>query len=172
MNVRHPLGEVLHDGDTIGLRFERRLGHSPERVWRAITEADQLKHWFPTDIVGERREGGTLELPFWQPLVDKYEIADSTLPGRILTWDPPRTFSWQWDRDTLIFELHPTDTGTRLVFTTWVVDTTAGVEKTAAGYHVCLDQLVTLVDTDDAPPFVDQDPTAYEEAYTALIARH
>lgn len=170
MNARHPLGEVIHDGDTIGLRYERQLGHSPERVWRAITEPDQLQHWFPTDIIGERREGASLELPFWPPLVEKYEMTESTLPGRILAWDPPRTFSWMWDRDTLIFELHPTDDGTRLVFTTWVVDTTAGVEKTAAGYHVCLDQLVTLVDTDDAPPFVEQDPTEYEVAYAALIS--
>ena len=74
-----------------------------------------------------------------------------------------------WDRDTLIFELHPADGGTRLVFTTWVVDTTAGVHRTAAGYHVCLDQLVALVDTDDPAPFIDQDPTAYEATYEALV---
>ena len=29
------------------LRFERRLDHSPERVWRAITEPEELAHWFP-----------------------------------------------------------------------------------------------------------------------------
>ena len=170
MTVDHPLGEVLRDGDTIGLRYVRQLAHPPERVWRAITESDQLRHWLPTDIVGERRAGASIQLPFWPDLVDKYEIADDTLTGRILTWDPPRTFSWMWDRDTLIFELHPTDTGTRLVFTTWVVDTTAGVDKTAAGYHVCLDQLALLVDTGSAPRFVDQDPTGYEVTYSALIA--
>ena len=169
MNARHPLGEVIHDGDTIGLRYERQLAHSPERVWRAITEPDQLQHWFPTDIVGDRREGASLKLPFWPALVAKYEIAEPSLAGRIITWDPPRTVSWVWDHDTLIFELHPTDTGTRLVFTTWVVDTTAGVEKTAAGYHVCLDQLVTLVDPVDAPAFVDQDPTDVGVADAALI---
>ncbi len=169
MTADHRLGEVLHDGDVIGLRYERQFSHPPERVWRAITESEQLQHWFPTDIVGERREGAQLQLPFWPAIVDKYEIADDTMTGRILTWDPPRTFSWIWDRDTLIFELHPTDTGTRLVFTTWVVDTTAGVHKTAAGYHVCLDQLAILVDTGSAPPFVEQDPTGYEVAYSAKI---
>jgi uncharacterized protein YndB with AHSA1/START domain len=170
VNADHPLGEVLRDGDTFGLRFERELRHAPERVWRAITESDQLQHWFPTDIVGERRAGAPLQLPFWPAVVDKHQIADTTMTGRILTWDPPRTFSWVWDRDTLIFELHPTDTGTRLVFTTWVVDTTAGVHRTAAGYHVCLDQLVALVDTGDPPPFIDRDTSRYETTYAELIA--
>jgi uncharacterized protein YndB with AHSA1/START domain len=170
MTADHPLGEVLHDGDTVGLRYERQLAHPPERVWRAITESDQLQHWLPTDLVGDRREGAPLQVTFWPPVVEKYEIAEPSMTGRVLTWDPPRTFSWMWDRDTLIFELHPTEAGTRLVFTTWVVDTTAGVDKTAAGYHVCLDQLVALLDTDDPPPFIDQDPSAYEAIYAEVVA--
>ncbi|MGD9998055.1 MAG: SRPBCC domain-containing protein [Ilumatobacteraceae bacterium] len=169
MTQTHPLGEVLHDGDTIGLRYERVLSHPVERVWRALTDSDQLRHWLPVDLVGERVVGGELHATFWPDVVEKYQIADPTLPARILVWDPPHRFSWMWDRDTLIFELHPTATGTRLVFTTWIVDTTAGVDKTGAGYHVCLDQLMQLVETDDAPPFIDADPTQLEQAYAALL---
>ena len=170
MTASHPLGEVVRDGDTVGLRYERRLAHPPERVWRALTESDQLRHWLPADIVGERREGASVEVQFWPAVVDKYEIPEPTMSGRILVWDPPRRFSWMWDRDTLDFRLEPSEEGTLLVFTTWVVDTTAGIDKTAAGYHVCLDQLVALVDTDDPPPFVDQDPTPYEVRYAPLFA--
>jgi uncharacterized protein YndB with AHSA1/START domain len=36
------------------LRFVRRLAHPPERVWRAITEPDELEAWFPDTIVVER----------------------------------------------------------------------------------------------------------------------
>lgn len=169
MTAEDPLGEVLRDGDTVGLRFERLLSHSPERVWRALTASDQLRHWLPVDIVGERRQGADIELPFWPDVVDKYQIADATLPGRIITWDPPNTFAWTWDRDTLVFDLHPIEAGTRLVFTTWVVDTSAGVHKTAAGYHVCLDQFVQLLDTDAPAPFIDRDPTPYEEQYAILL---
>ena len=84
-------------------------------------------------------------------------------------WDPPRTFSWKWATDTLIFELHPT----RRPALAWCSPPgwstpTAGVEKTAAGYHVCLDQLVSLVETDKPPPFIDADPTEYEKAYAYL----
>ena len=57
------------------------------------------------------------------------------------------------------------------MFATCVVDTTAGVDKTAAGYHLCLDQLVALLDTGNPPQFIDQDPTGYEEIYATLIAK-
>ena len=29
------------------LRFERRLPHPPEEVWRALTEPDRMAAWFP-----------------------------------------------------------------------------------------------------------------------------
>jgi uncharacterized protein YndB with AHSA1/START domain len=153
----------------VGLRYERLLSHPVERVWRALTDSDQLRHWLPVDIVGERTVGGHVQATFWPDVVEKYHIPNPTLPAKILIWDPPRTFSWMWDRDTLIFELHPTATGTRLLFTTWVVDTTAGVDNTGAGYHVCLDQLVQLVETDNPPPFIDADPTLLEQQYAALL---
>lgn len=35
----------LEDGPK--LRLERRYDHSVERVWRAITDPDELRHWFP-----------------------------------------------------------------------------------------------------------------------------
>ena len=169
MTSVHPLGVVLHDGETVGLRYERHLSHSVERVWRALTDSDQLRHWLPVDLIGERVVGGDLQATFWPDVVAKYQIANPTMPARVLIWDPPHTFSWMWDRDTLIFELHPTEAGTRLVFTTWVVDTTAGVANTAAGYHVCLDQLVKLIETDNPPPFIDADPKGLEQRYAALL---
>jgi uncharacterized protein YndB with AHSA1/START domain len=169
MTPAHPLGEVLRDGGAVGLRYERHLSHSVERVWRALTDSDQLRHWLPVDLVGERVVNGDLHATFWPDVVAKYEIANPTLPAKILTWDPPNTFAWMWDRDTLIFELEPTASGTRLVFTTWIVDTTAGVDKTGAGYHVCLDQLVQLIETGDAPPFIEAETTELELRYAALL---
>jgi uncharacterized protein YndB with AHSA1/START domain len=165
MSPQHPLGEIIRDGDRVGLRFERRLGHRPERVWRALTESDQLQHWLPTDIVGERAAGATLELPFWPAVAEKYDIDEPTMSGSILTWDPPRTFSWMWDTDELTFRLDPIEGGTLLTFTTWV-DKGPGLASTAAGYHVCFDQLTDLLDTDQPAPFIDQDPVPYEQIYT------
>lgn len=168
MNPRHPLGEVLRKDGRFGLRYVRVLSHGPERVWTALTSSEDLRHWLPVDIVGPRAEGAPIELVFWASVVEKYGIEEPSLPGRIVTWQPPTVLSWTWDTDLLTFELEPTDSGTRLTFTTWIGQT-PGVDKTAAGYQVCLDQLVTLVDTGSAPPFIEQDPTEYEELYADLI---
>jgi uncharacterized protein YndB with AHSA1/START domain len=154
-------GEVLRDGDRLGLRFVRRFPHPVEKVWRAITESDQLKYWMPCDIVGERRAGAEIQLPFWPAHVAKYQIAETSLPGRIEVWEPPTIFQWTWGGDILRFELETSDGDTTLTFTTWLespdLDEAAGA---AGGYHVCLDQLGVLLDTGAAPSLVDQDDDA------------
>jgi uncharacterized protein YndB with AHSA1/START domain len=43
--TNEPLGEVLHDGERIGLRFVREFPHAPDKVWRAITESQHMAHW-------------------------------------------------------------------------------------------------------------------------------
>ena len=151
------LGEILHDGDRVGLRFERRLNHAPERVWRALTESEDLKHWFPTDIIGERREGAPLRFRFWPEAVELsaaemeqmgIDLDDPELPGELLVWDPPRIFEVRWNADQVRWELEPDGDGTRLVLVTWLLGEQApqGTAGTAAGYHVCLDQLEELLD--------------------------
>jgi uncharacterized protein YndB with AHSA1/START domain len=164
MNPTLRLGELIHDGDQTGLRFVRELAHGPERVWSALTESDQLRYWFPVDIVGPREAGAAVIAPFWPDVAAKYEITDAEFPGEILIWDPPRTFSWRWDTDTLTFELEPTERGTRLVFTTWIGGGPP-VNMVAAGFQVCFDQLTALVRDGEAPRFIDQDPTGYQAIY-------
>ena len=71
----HDLGTVERGEDGYVVRFERQLHHPREKVWRAITESEHLVHWMPCDIVGERRAGAAIELPFWPAHVEKYGIA-------------------------------------------------------------------------------------------------
>jgi len=47
-------GRLEQAGDRWQLHFTRRLPHPPEKVWRALTEPEHLKEWFPNDIEGER----------------------------------------------------------------------------------------------------------------------
>lgn len=164
-----PLGEVLRDGDRRGLRFVRDLAHPQEKVWRAITESDGLRHWLPCDIVGERRAGAEVELPFWPDQIERYHLDGAPLTGRITAWDPPSTFAWTWGGDELTFELAPMDAGTRLTFTTWLEDS-EGTARTAGGYHVCFDKLRELLDTGSSRPLVEADAESHrwEEAYAAL----
>ena len=93
-NDETSMGEVLRDGERVGLRFVRRFAHPVERVWAALTESDQLQFWMPCDIVGERRAGADITLPFWPAQVEKYQLEETTLTGRIERWDPPTVFQW------------------------------------------------------------------------------
>ncbi len=167
------LGQILRDRGRYGLRYERRLGHPPEKVWRALTESDSLRHWMPADMVGERRTGADLVFPFWPAHVERFGIpADQVaLAGRMLAWEPPRLLEYSWDVDLLRFELEPDGDGTRLVFTTWLGETDQyPADGTAAGYHVALDQLVELLDTGTvALPVIDVPLGDLEQRYAALL---
>lgn len=168
------LGEILRDGDRYGLRYERRLRHPPERVWRALTESDALRLWMPADMVGERRAGADLVFPFWPAHVERFGIpADqAALTGRMLAWEPPRLLEYSWDADLLRFELTPDGDGTRLVFSTWLGEVDQyPAHGTAAGYHAALDQLAELLERGGvALPVIDVRLGDLEERYLALLA--
>jgi uncharacterized protein YndB with AHSA1/START domain len=162
------LGELVREGDRVGIRFVRRYPHPIERVWRAITESDQLRFWLPCDIVGDRRAGASITLPFWPGQVAKYDIEEPVLTGAIQIWEAPNRFEWTWGGDVLRWELTAVDGGTELTFTTWPEDPDlAGVVSTASGYHLCLAELSLLLDTGTAPPMTEVDAVAFrfEEAY-------
>ena len=98
-----------------------------------------------------------------------YGFEDPGLTGFIRVWEPPRVFEWTWDTDIVRFELTAQGPDTILRLTTWVVDRRAGVVKTGAGYHVCLEHLTRLLDTGNAPPVTASDPTTLEAAYAAAF---
>lgn len=166
-----PLGQVLRQGDKWGLRYERLLHHPPERVWRSLTESGDLRHWMPCDIVGERREGADIDLVFWPDHVERYSIEEPVTHGQILTWDPHRVFEWTWDTDVLRWELEPVEGGTLLTLTTWLGKDVDVAKDAAAGYHVCLDQLIDLLDEGSTGPLVDADVRRWEREYGEAVAR-
>jgi len=53
------------------LRFERRLRHSPERVWKVLTTGDGLACWLAEADI-EARPGGRMELNFRQPAIETF----------------------------------------------------------------------------------------------------
>lgn len=92
---------VLNGRDA--LRFERRLPHSVERVWRAVTEPAELERWFVAVVPWGPAEGETFEA--------------AGQPGRVVTVRPPRLLEWEWSIERYAFELSPDGDGTLLVFT-------------------------------------------------------
>jgi uncharacterized protein YndB with AHSA1/START domain len=171
--TEQPMGAPLFAEGRWGVRFERRLAHPPEKVWRAITESEHLVHWMPTDIVGERRAGAPIDLPFWPEAVAKYDIEDPVMHGEIRVWDPPRVFEWTWDTDLLRWELEPDGEHTVLTFSTWFgEDDDEIVAGASGGYHVCLDQLRAWLDTGAVTPIDDDEMAAWLARYAAAIEAH
>jgi uncharacterized protein YndB with AHSA1/START domain len=119
------------------LRFERRLSHPIDVVWRAITEADELAEWFPSKVkVEELRAGAEMRFEFENMPLD----APTTMTGRVTDFDPPRLFEFYWGEDHLRFELEPSEEGCVLSLTV-LLDSREKAARDAAGWHVCLDRL-------------------------------
>jgi uncharacterized protein YndB with AHSA1/START domain len=141
--------EALRDGRPMSvdgapaLRFERRLAHSPETVWAALTKPESLTRWMHAESpTVDPRVGGR----FHMILGD----GSSRVEGVIRRWDPPRTLEYAWPEkaargDSLVrFELFAEAGGSRLVLTHIFTAGLAGESDRAdfaSGWHWHLDVL-------------------------------
>lgn len=138
-------GTLLADGARPAVRLERHLPDPPSIVWRAITDREQLRSWFPCDVVvaGGRWEVGATITFHFPP-----EVIDITLTGEVLAVDEPNALAFSWGEEILRFELSLADGGTHLVL---VDELPAGIAaRNAAGWEVCLDRLAGLDPGPDA----------------------
>jgi uncharacterized protein YndB with AHSA1/START domain len=99
---------------TESLSFEFDLHHSPEKVWRALTDPVLLAEWL-LPVVGLALEPGAAFTFKTQP----YPGWDGTVNCRILEIEAQRKLSYTWvvgfGLDTVVtFTLTPTASGTRL----------------------------------------------------------
>ncbi len=126
---------LMRSGDRPILRFERHLARPVEDVWRAVTDPQEMRSWFPTRVEIERWEvGAALTHHF-----DEHDL--DPLPGTVVEWDPPRRVRFTWGTDTIGFELGPApDGGTVFVLTEELGASIAA--RNAAGWDACLDRLV------------------------------
>lgn len=132
----------LDDG-RFALRFERRYPHPVAKVWRALTEAGELREWF-VEILDYERSRLTFE-----PGADLAFVTSSGASagsGRVVACEPPTLLEYTWDTETLRFELaEDGPAATVLVFTNIVDDrdTAAAVEP---GWGTGLDRLGARLD--------------------------
>jgi uncharacterized protein YndB with AHSA1/START domain len=140
------------DGQPV-LRFERRLRHSPAKVWRAVSDPAEMAHWFPATVEAELRPGAPMRFTF-----PEEAVVDGSWDGEVLEVDPPKVFMFRWNEDVLRFELIPDGDGCRLVFTQTVGGGPVGrlsVGRNAAGWDSCLAALAARLDGEQAEPFDD-----------------
>jgi uncharacterized protein YndB with AHSA1/START domain len=120
------------------LRFERRLAHRVEKVWRAITEPAELSGWFPADMEFDLAPRGKIHFVF-------REGEGPTQDGVITELEPGRVFAYTWGDAVLRFELRPDGEGCLLVFT-HTFDERPSAASFAAGWTICLGRLEAVLD--------------------------
>ena len=99
---------------TESISFEFDLPHSPEKVWRALTDPVLLADWLLPVVEGTLEPGAAFTFKT-QP----YPGWDGTVNCRMLAIEPQRKLSYTWvvgdTLDTVVtFTLTPTAVGTRL----------------------------------------------------------
>ena len=95
------------------ISFEFDLPHSPEKVWRALTDPELLAEWL-LPAIGLELEPGAEFMFKTQP----YPGWDGTVNCRFIEIEPQRKLSYTWTvpfLDTVVtFSLAPSASGTRL----------------------------------------------------------
>jgi uncharacterized protein YndB with AHSA1/START domain len=82
----------MTDSVTTLASIERKLelAASPDRVWRAITDPDELSQWFPDRAEIELREGADGKF-HWD--------THGSFAVRVEAIERPRYFAWRWAND-------------------------------------------------------------------------
>lgn len=144
-------GDVLRPA----VRLERHLPDPPLVVWKALTEPEQLRSWFPCEVAvsGGRWETGAAITFTFPP-----EASGMVLTGQVLDVDAPSLLVFTWGEETLRFELAPDDGGTRLVLIDRLPPGAAA--RNAAGWDICLDRLAGQA----------ADPDAWKQRFDAYSA--
>lgn len=150
-------GRVLIEGEHATITFKRILHHAPELVWDAITNPRELKEWLMCSSAKiEGHTGGAIEMISGP--------AQFLVKGKILTWDPPRIFEYEWKvapvpemplGEDAIFRYELTQQERAILLTvTYRHITKQTVYGFAPGTHALLDRLEAQLDKESLPDWM------------------
>jgi uncharacterized protein YndB with AHSA1/START domain len=125
--------EVRKNGDEWTLVLVRELNHPPAKVWRALTEPEQLREWAPFDADRKLDTAGPVKLSTVgtpTPQVSETSVTRA---------EAPRVLEYRWGGNDIRWKLEPLAHGTRL--TLWHNIDRRYVSMGAAGWHICFDVL-------------------------------
>jgi uncharacterized protein YndB with AHSA1/START domain/quercetin dioxygenase-like cupin family protein len=127
---------------------------TPECVWRALTQVDEIGHWWTNDLNFTAEVGFLAEFRFgeWGDFVLRFEIAELD-EGSKMQWLSRRSPVGQWTGTSVTWQLEPIQNGTKLVFTH---DGFTGVdevyEQTRGNWDYFLASLKSYLETGKGSP--------------------
>lgn len=122
--------------------FNRQSNHSAARIWRAITDADQLSRWMAYPAQVDLRVGGAYH-------VDFARTGGGELAGVLVKVEAERLLRYVWGTSVVEWRLEPSGSGTRYVFAQHGLfpRDIPGEEGAAAGWHAWLEDLDLFLET-------------------------
>jgi uncharacterized protein YndB with AHSA1/START domain len=129
---------VRKEGENWTLVLVRELHHSPEKVWRALTDPAHLREWAPFDADGSLGTAGS-KVKLTTVGAPTPHVTETTVRRA----DPPKVLEYNWGGFDIRWQLEPVDGGTRL--TLWHNIDRRYISMGAAGWHVCFDVLDRLL---------------------------
>jgi uncharacterized protein YndB with AHSA1/START domain len=121
--------------------FERTTRHGPARLWKAITQPDEVAAWMGAPATIDLRPGG-------DSIID-FAGDDAALDGIIVRVEQERRFAYVWGRSYTEWLIEPDGDGCRYTFVeTGLTDRGehADEEGLAAGWHKFLDRFADHLD--------------------------
>jgi hypothetical protein len=123
--------QIQKAGEKWTLILVRELRHSPEKVWRALTDPAHLREWAPFEADGSLGALGTVNLTW----VGTPRVSET----RVTRADAPKVLEY----NDIRWELEALGGGTRL--TLWHNIDRRFISWGAAGWHICFDTLERLL---------------------------
>ncbi len=97
---------------------ELTIAATPERVFNALTQPDEIGHWWTNDLNAKAEVGTIAEFRFgeWGDHVLRFEVAELN-PCQKVCWITRRSPVAHWAGTTVTWQLAPGQHGTRVTFT-------------------------------------------------------
>jgi uncharacterized protein YndB with AHSA1/START domain len=152
------------------IRFERTSKHSQERMWRAITDPDEVSRWMDYPATIDLRRGGDY-------LIDFTSTDDDVLDGVITLVEPGRVLRYAWGTSMVEWTIVSDGDGCAYTFvqTGLAHRQIEDEEGLAAGWHEFLDRLEghlegTYIERDEQKANWNALKPAYKKMLDAVFA--
>lgn len=140
-NIAH----VEKDGEKWTLVLVKQLRHSPDTVWDALTDPDQLREWAPFDADDSLGEAGN-SVTLTTVGAPSPHVTETTVTRA----DRPTLLEYTWGNFNMRWQLEPVrsgkKTGTKL--TLWTNIDRTHMAMGAAGWQICFEVLDRFLDGD------------------------
>jgi uncharacterized protein YndB with AHSA1/START domain len=134
-----PSARIQKDGEKWTLILVRDLAHPPAKVWKALTDPEDLRAWAPFDA---DRNLGTVGTAM---LTTVGAPAPHVTESQVKRADAGKSLEFNWGTQDIRWELEPLgSTGTRLKL--WHSIDRRYIAMGAAGWQICFNVLDRLLD--------------------------